>query len=146
MSVSPRMMVTLATGTSTRSATTCAKLVSWPCPLGWVPNTTSTVPSGFHLQLRALTRIADRGLDVVGEAAAEQFAARLGFPGPLLEAVPVGDFERALHVPVVFAAVVNLADRIGVSIALIGTRFLRRIFSGSSFISRAAISHSRSMA
>jgi hypothetical protein len=41
MSVSPMMMLTLDRHAS-RSATTCAKLVSWPWPLGWVPITTST--------------------------------------------------------------------------------------------------------
>ena len=46
MSVSPMMMLTVSTGTASRSATTCAKLVSWPWPLGCVPITTSTRPSG----------------------------------------------------------------------------------------------------
>ena len=36
-----------STGLHSMSATTCAKLVSWPWPLGWVPITTSTVPSGL---------------------------------------------------------------------------------------------------
>jgi len=45
-SVSPRMIFTLSTGTCSRSDTTCAKLVSWPWPLGCVPMTTSTRPSG----------------------------------------------------------------------------------------------------
>ena len=46
-SVSPRMIFTFSTGTWRRSDTTCAKLVSWPWPLGWVPMTTSTRPSGL---------------------------------------------------------------------------------------------------
>ena len=45
-SVSPRMIFTFSTGTCSRSDTTCAKLVSCPCPLGCVPMTTSTRPSG----------------------------------------------------------------------------------------------------
>ena len=44
-SVSPRMMLTVATGTPSRSATTWEKLVSWPWPEGWVPITTLTAPS-----------------------------------------------------------------------------------------------------
>ena len=47
MSVSPRMMSTVSTGSASRSAATCAKLVSWPWPLGCVPITTSTRPAGF---------------------------------------------------------------------------------------------------
>ena len=45
-SVSPRMIFTFSTGTWIRSDTTCAKLVSCPCPAGCVPITTSTRPSG----------------------------------------------------------------------------------------------------
>src|SRR5215831_9944127 len=48
-SVSPRMMFTLSTGTCRRSDMTCAKLVSWPWPLGCVPMTTSTRPSARTL-------------------------------------------------------------------------------------------------
>ena len=40
------MIFTFSTGTWIRSDTTCAKLVSWPCPAGCVPITTSTRPSG----------------------------------------------------------------------------------------------------
>ena len=47
MSVSPMMMLMHCTGTAIRSATTWAKLVSWPWPLGCVPITTSTTPFGF---------------------------------------------------------------------------------------------------
>ena len=47
MSVSPMMMLMHACGTAIRSATTWAKLVSWPWPLGCVPITTSTTPFGF---------------------------------------------------------------------------------------------------
>ena len=46
MSVSPMMISTVSTGTASRSAITWAKLVSWPCPLGCVPMTTLTRPSG----------------------------------------------------------------------------------------------------
>ena len=47
MSVSPTRIFTCSTGTPIMSAATWAKLVSWPCPLGWVPITTSMVPSVF---------------------------------------------------------------------------------------------------
>ena len=47
MSVSPMMTSMVSTGTASRSATTCAKLVSWPWPLGCVPMTTPTRPSGL---------------------------------------------------------------------------------------------------
>ena len=46
MSVSPMMMLTVSTGTPSMADATCAKLVSWPWPLGWVPITRSTRPSG----------------------------------------------------------------------------------------------------
>jgi hypothetical protein len=48
-SVSPKITLTFSTGTPMRSETTWAKLVSWPWPLGWVPITTSTRPSGRTL-------------------------------------------------------------------------------------------------
>ena len=94
-SVSPRMMLTFSTGTARRSDTTCAKLVSWPCPLGWVPMTTSTRPSGRTVISRLLLRRADRGFDVIGEAAAEQLAALPGVAPARREAVPVGDLACA---------------------------------------------------
>jgi hypothetical protein len=40
------MIATVSIGTCSRSETTWAKLVSCPWPLGWVPMTTSTRPSG----------------------------------------------------------------------------------------------------
>src|SRR5262249_32724197 len=57
---------------------------------------------------------ADRGLHVVGEAAAEQPAALAGLALALSKAVPVGDRHRPLHVVLVAAAVVIHADRVAV--------------------------------
>ena len=76
-SVSPMMMSMLSTGTASSAPTTCAKLVSWPCPLGPVPITTSTRPLWRHRDLAALARRPDRGFDIVRQAQPEQPAARL---------------------------------------------------------------------
>ena len=46
MSVSPMITVMHSTRTQIMSARTCAKLVSWPWPLGCVPITMSMRPSG----------------------------------------------------------------------------------------------------
>ena len=104
----------VSTGTCSRSATTCAKLVSWPCPLGCVPMTTSTRPSGRTLIARLLARRADRGFDIVGEPKAEQLAARLGLAAARGKAAPIGDLHRPVHVRFVVAAVVEHADGVAV--------------------------------
>ena len=52
--------------------------------------------------------------DVVGKTPAQQFAAAGRFLGAHLEAVPVGELERAVHVLFVFAAVIDRADGVGV--------------------------------
>ena len=66
-SVSPSVILTLSNGTPSRSAVTCAKLVSCPWPAGCVPITTSTaVP--MNDQVGPLLGRADGGLDVIGEA------------------------------------------------------------------------------
>ncbi len=46
MSVSPVTRSMASTGTESTAPTTWAKLVSCPCPLGPVPITTLTLPSG----------------------------------------------------------------------------------------------------
>ncbi len=45
--VSPCTMSTCAIGTPSRSATSCAKVVSWPWPWLWVPVSTVTLPVGW---------------------------------------------------------------------------------------------------
>ena len=57
---------------------------------------------------------ADRGLDVIGEAEAEQLAALLGLAPARLEAVPVGDAHGEVHVLLVAPAVVGHADGVAV--------------------------------
>ncbi len=46
-SVSPVIRRTSSAGTPSHSVMSCAKLVSWPCPLDSVPMTTSMRPSGI---------------------------------------------------------------------------------------------------
>ncbi len=46
MSVSLSLTWTSSNGTPSHSATHCAKVVSWLCPLESVPTTTSTRPCG----------------------------------------------------------------------------------------------------
>ena len=46
MSVSPCTISTSSMGTPSSSATTCAKVVTWPCPCEWVPVNTVTLPEG----------------------------------------------------------------------------------------------------
>ena len=91
ISVSPSTIFTLSTGTPSRSATTCAKLVSWPWPLGCVPITTSTRPSGLHRDLGVFARRADRGFDVIGKAERRELAALLRLAPALPRSLPVGD-------------------------------------------------------
>ncbi len=52
-SVSPTTTLTDSTGTPSHSAATWAKLVSWPCPLGWVPMTTWMRSSSGRTVMRA---------------------------------------------------------------------------------------------
>ncbi len=67
-----------------------------------------------HRDARLLVRRSDGGLDVIGEPAAEQLAARFGLAAALLEARPVGELHRPVHVLLVVAAVVVHADGIAV--------------------------------
>src|SRR6516165_11493581 len=71
-------------------------------------------PVGRHGNLRAFLGSADRGLDIVRKAQAEQLAAARGFQATRLEATPVGDAHGKVHVGRIAAAVVGCADRIGV--------------------------------
>ena len=101
----PRKLI--ASGvTPSRSAITCRKLVSWPCPLDCVPTNRSTAV-GFDLHRHALVRHADRGLEIVGDADAEQPAAPLRLLAAGGKAVPVGASTRARDVAGEIAAVVG---------------------------------------
>src|SRR5262249_61551334 len=62
-----------------------------------------------HGDPRLLVGGADRGLDVIGKAAAEQLAALCGLAPALLEALPVGDLHRPFHSFPVASAVVSHA-------------------------------------
>ena len=64
----------------------------------------------MHLDLRLLLRRTDRRLDVIGESAAQKFAAAFGFPPPRRKTFPVGDVHRPVHILFVTAAVVEHAD------------------------------------
>ena len=68
-------------------------------------------PSGEHRHLDPLARRADRRLDVVRESDAAQPAVRARRGAAFVEAVPFGEFQRALHVAREFAAVVGEAHR-----------------------------------
>src|SRR4030081_2446420 len=67
-----------------------------------------------HGDPRLLVGRADRGLDIVRKPAAEQLAAFGGGAPTLLEALPVGDVHRPVHVLLVAPAVVVHADGVAV--------------------------------
>ena len=56
IAVSPVTSFTSSGVMQNRSASTCAKVVSWPCPLDWVPAIASTSRSG-----RTVTRTYSLG-------------------------------------------------------------------------------------
>ena len=106
--VSPPMKTMSSGCTPSRSAITCAKLVSWPWPVDCVPTASSTLPAAEHGDLDALVRDADRRLDIVGDADAAQLAALLATracaPAKPFQSAAV---EHALHVAGEVAAVVE---------------------------------------
>ena len=114
MSVSPMMMLTVSTGSAEQVGRDLreARLVALAARL----RADHDVDPAFrlHRDLGALPRRADRGLDVVGDAEAEQLAALLRLALALLEAVPVGDPHGEVHVGLVGAAVVEHADGVAV--------------------------------
>ena len=124
-------------GTPSHDSTSCAMLVSCPCPLFAVPSTSSTRPDGVDRDLGALARRAAGHLDVVGNAdaamAAPLRATRCAAGG---KAAPVGERQRALHAGCVVAVVVGDADAVGV-----GHRVRRR--SGCGGAARPDRSHAR---
>ncbi len=63
---------------------------------------------------RLLVGGPDRGLDVIGKAAPEQLAALARLPPAPLEALPIGDLHRPVHVLGVAAAVIEHADPVAV--------------------------------
>ena len=69
---------------------------------------------GLHHHLGLLARRAGRGVDVVGDADAAAFAARLRLGAAGREAGPVAEPQHPLHAVVVLAAVVDHAERVGV--------------------------------
>ena len=111
VAVSPPMNLMSSGCTPSRSAITCAKVVSWPWPVDCVPTASSTVPRALHRDLDALVRDADRRLDIVGNADAAQLAALLRFAATRGKALPVGALQHALHVAGEIAAVVEQPAR-----------------------------------
>ena len=53
-SLSPKRMRMVSKGTPRSSAATCAKVVSWPWPLDWVPTQTSTPASLTSMRAASL--------------------------------------------------------------------------------------------
>ena len=77
-------------------------------------------PVGLDRDLRPLARCATVHLDVVGnpDPAQQPATGRLG--ATAAEALPIREFERAVHAIGIFAVVVGDADRIGVGHGLRG--------------------------
>ena len=113
-SVSPRMIFTVSTGTRSRSDDDLgeARLVALAARLRADHDVDAALRP--HRDPRLLVGRADRGFDVVGEPEAEQLAALRRLALALLEALPVGDLHRPVHVLLVAAAVVEHADRVAV--------------------------------
>ena len=109
--VSPVTSRTCSGVTPSWSASTCAKVVSWPCPLDCVPATTSTKPSARTLTSHMLARHADRRFDVVRKADAGEPAALLRRAAARRKALPVGELEHRIHVAAEISAVVGEPGR-----------------------------------
>ncbi len=112
ISVSLSMTLTSSNGTPSHSATHCAKVVSWLCPLESVPTTTSTLPSRLHGNVGAFARIAAGGFEVTAQPDAAQPLALLRLGAALLESSPIAELHGAVHHGAIGAVVVGDALRI----------------------------------
>src|SRR5918912_902401 len=83
------------------SATTCAAVVSWPCPCGTVP----------RVQERRLAEVVRPRVERGADPEAEQLPARLRVAPPLLEPVVADQLERDVEAAGVVAGVVDAAVR-----------------------------------
>ena len=93
--------------TPSRSAITCANVVSWPWPVDCVPTASSTLPAGCTVTSTRSCGMPTGVSTIVRDADAAQLAAPLRLAPPRREALPVGGLDHALHVAGEIAAVVE---------------------------------------
>ena len=104
--------MTLSNGTPSHSVTSCAKLVSWPCPEDMVPITSSTRPSGSTV-ISVRSRGAPLGdLDTIGGAYASQLAAFPCFSAAGWKSFPVGERQCRVHCVLVAEDLAQFRNRV----------------------------------